>query len=119
MAIEIEEIKAFIGTKEDLKHLDKNSISSVLSDVVLYVSERLEKAFDDKISDLEDVQMHKLITMAVANIIINMLVPRISTNDKNKRNLVVYRYLDDLKTITLELYKEAEKQLVFHNETEH
>jgi len=119
MGIEIEEIRAVIGTVEDIKKLDKNSISGVLSDVVIYVSERLEKAFEDKISDIEGFQMHKLITMAVSNIIINMLVPRIASNDRNRRELVVHNYLEDLKSITLELYREAEKQMIYGSETSH
>lgn len=119
MAIEIDEIRAIIGTTEDIKKLDKNTISGVLSDVVMYVTERLEKAYEDKISDLPDVHMHKLITMAVSNIIINMLVPRIASNDRNKRELVVNNYLDDLKAITVQLYREAEKKMVYGSETEH
>ena len=83
----------------------------------MYISDRLEKAFEDKIPDFENALIHRLVTMAVSNIIINMIVPRIESENKDRRELVMIKFLEDLKYITFSLYKEAE--ILIKNETKH
>lgn len=109
MKVEIKELHAITGTSEEIKALDKDSIAGALGDVVLYVSDRLESAMKSGSSVFDDLKMPQLITMAVSNIIINMILPRLSSENKDRRLLVMNRFLDELKDITLELFEQAEK----------
>lgn len=79
-----------------------------LSDIVFLVKDRLAEALHNDTIGLTGVHPRVIISMVTTNILVNLLFNSIAISDVNKRIAMVNDSLDEIKEMTLNLWKAME-----------
>jgi signal transduction histidine kinase len=79
-----------------------------LSDIVLMVKNRLAEALQDKEIGLSGNHPRVIISMVITNILVNLLFNSIAVTDVGRRLEMVDDSLDEIKEMTLNLWRAME-----------
>lgn len=109
-------IKAMVGTMQDIRELDENTIQGALGKIVHFVTENIHKAYHSDIPEMKEMSIANFISMTLSNIIINTISGRLASDDKDRRMFIMNRFLDELKDITLRCFEECEENFEINDE---